>query len=122
MLHFGREALEHALEQGEGPLAIEEGLGGEVVGCQFTEPVLSVDRNETPPTAALLALLPVTLVGQEILARRQQERPQPSLAAVDHIENAFLDQPGEERLGEVLGRVRRMPSATNEGVEREPVC
>jgi hypothetical protein len=63
----------------------------------------------------------VPFVGEEMFHRRQQKRPKPSPMLISLGQPVPLQHPGKELLGEVLGVVRIVAGAPDEGVERIPV-
>ena len=57
-------------------------------------------------------------MAHEVFQRGNQENQQFALLAVIRIEPAFLEQAAEEFPGEVLGVMRRAPTASYTGIER----
>jgi hypothetical protein len=63
----------------------------------------------------------IALVGQKVLERREEKRPELALLAIGLREELLRQEVGEERLGQVLGVVRVVPTAAKIGIERIPV-
>src|SRR5207249_958814 len=80
-----------------------------------------VERDVGATAAALLCGVVVVGVGQEVLAGGEQVRAEPAAGPVRGGEVVLLQQPGEERLGQVLGGVVVVAAAADVGVDREPV-
>ena len=118
------EPLQHAVEQGQGPGALEEPFGGQIVRG-FSEiatlGVASVDGEDGATAAALLRPVPITLIREELGARGPQVGTKPPPARVDRRQAAFLQEVDEERLGQVLRLMGLMPLVTDEGVDGKPI-
>jgi hypothetical protein len=118
------ESVEHPAEQGQGPVALEQPLGGPVVGRLVEEPALGVAgvaRQGDPTAAALLGAVAVAPVGEEEAAVGQQERAEPAPDRVGRRDGALLQQAREIILGQVEGALGVVPLAADEGVDRKPV-
>ena len=101
---YSARAVEDPVEQGQGPGAVEEPLGRQVVGRLVEVAALGVagvDREDRPAAAALQGPVAVAAVGQEEGAVGQQERAEAALGRVGGGERALLQQPGEVVLGQV---------------------
>src|SRR5262249_11274953 len=120
LLQLGQDLI----EQRQRPAAREQLFRRRRVGGLQAVPALGgaeVQRQACPTAAALAGVGPVALVGQAVLAGRQQERPEFALLAVYYLQVVLFQQPGEELLGQVLGLVRPVPLPADEGVEGIPV-
>ena len=83
--------------------------------------VAAVDRQDRPIAATLVRLLPLAAIGQVVDADGPQERAEPAAVGVGLGEQALLQHPGEEVLGQVLRPVGRMAPVPDVGVDRVPV-
>ena len=122
--HLGVEAGLDVLEQGQGPSAFEEPLGREVVARLAAEPRFryeGIDRDRDSPPAAPGGSLPLVVPGQVMGAAGHQERAEPAPIRVQAAEVVALQQAGEQPLDQVLRRLRVVPLAADEGIERMPV-
>src|SRR5207237_2317267 len=118
------QAAEHLFQQRQGPAALEEFFRRQVVGRLQAVTLLGVrqvDGDDLAVAAAFLGVLPVALVGKEVLAGGQQERAEFPLGRVDGVEEILLQEAGEVFLGQVLGLFGAVALPANEGVERIPV-
>ena len=61
------------------------------------------------------------LVGEEVVQRDEQEGAELASFTGEPGKVVPFQQPGEEALGQVLCRVRVMPSPADVGIEREPI-
>ena len=80
-----------------------------------------VDRDDATAAAPLRGPLEVAPVGQEMGAGGQQERAELPPGPVHAGQEIGLDQPGEELLGQVAGRLRVVAAAADECIEGIPV-
>ena len=119
------ETGQHGVQQGQGPVAFEEPLGGGAVRWLAQVAALGVagvDRQPREASAALRGPVVLAAVEQEAGAVGQQEGPEPALARVGRRDGAPLEQPGEVVLRQVQGLIRTVSLAADEGVERIPVA
>ncbi len=123
-LVLGAEPGEHALEQGQRPVALEEPLGR--LAVRRLPPVSplgvdAVDRERRPPAAAPRGPVALALVGQEVAAIRHQERAEPPPRRVGRGDRPPFEQAGEVALRQVERPLGVIPLAPDEGVDGEPV-
>jgi hypothetical protein len=83
--------------------------------------IASVDGENGATAAALLRLISITLIGEEMGASSPQVRTKPSPAWVDRRQAASLEEMDEERLGQVLRLMGLMSLVTYEGINGKPV-
>ena len=74
-------------------------------------PRRAVEGNHRLGTTAFKPCVAKVFIGQKILQRREQKGTETTPFATGQGKVIFLEQPGEEFLGEVLGVFRRMTSA-----------
>ena len=121
---FIPQGVEHLIQKRHGPLSLEVALGSHLV-ARFELitrlGTLLVERDDRLSSATFAGVRSVPVVGQEILQRRQQEGAKSPQLRIDAFQPTFLQKLGEKRLREVLGVVRRISPAPNEGVKRIPV-
>src|SRR5262249_24238592 len=79
-------------------------------------------RDNRLAAAPLLSTVPVTLVGQEVLAAGEQEGAELPPRRVGVVQKVLLQEPGEELLGQLLGPVGGTDLPAEVGVERIPVA
>src|ERR1035441_3779363 len=72
-------------------------------------------------TAALQPVRAVPFVGQETLKRYPQKSAEAALLPRRRREVVLRQQACEELLGQILGVANRVPSPTDEGIERIPI-
>ena len=115
---------QHFVKEGRDPAALVEFGRVQLIDRLQSVAFLrrdGVERNVFPATAALQPPRLVPFVGEEVCERRQQIGAEPSALAVSLRDVVLLQQPGEERLREILRVMRAVSFAANEGVEGIPV-
>ena len=120
----GGQPVEGAAEQRQGPGAVEEPLGGQVVGRLDEVAALGVagvDRHRRPVAAPLLGPVAVAAAGQEEAAVGAEEGAEAARAAVGGGEDGLLQQPGEVLLGQVEGVGLAVTQAPDQRIDRVPV-
>jgi len=120
---FGAQALGHGVEEGERPLALENCLGGGMVGGFVAVAELGGITVEGDDFAgvALLGVGKGAGVGEVVLHRGEEEGAEAAPGRGEAGEGVELEEPGEEALRQVLGIVRGMALAADESVERIPI-
>ena len=112
-------------EHGRRPLPLEDRLGGQAVHRLAAPPLLRlvhVEGEDRLPSAPLLRLLPIPLVGEEVADGGAEEGAEAARFRPEVLEVALLEEAREVGLGEVL-RVRGGVSlAPNEAVDGRPVA
>ncbi len=83
--------------------------------------VLVVYRHHRHITAPFDGRLSTPLAGEEVLHGGEQEAAESSACGVGCAQVVFLEQLGEERLGEVAGVLDLISASTHIGVQRIPV-
>ena len=83
--------------------------------------ILPVEREVRHTSTAFLRPGAVPFVGEEVLHRREQERPEPPPLGGHPVEGVLLQEPSEERLCQILRILPRMPLPSHVGVERIPI-
>ena len=126
-----REALlaaEDGVEEGEGPLAFEEVLGGDVVGGLVALVAVGgvggggcFDGDVGLAAAAFFGGGFFPFVGEEALHEGEEEGAQAALFFAGAGESVALEEAVEECLGEVFGFVVGSAAAADVGVEGKPV-
>ena len=118
------QSSQDALQQGQRPVPLEEPLRRLPVGrfeAVVALGVAGVDRQHRPPAPAAGGDVALALVGEEVRAVGQQERPEAAAGRVGRRDGAFFQKACEVGLGQVEGTLRVVPLAADEGVQRVPV-
>ena len=118
------EAEEDLVEDGPGPALFEEAFGGHVVGgfegvAGFG--VEGVQCEQFKMATAFLGFEFVVFIEEEVFEGGEEEGAEFSFGAVDGGEGFFVEEVGEEVLGEVFGFGGGAALAADVGVEGEPV-
>ena len=82
---------------------------------------LPVERERRHAGAALLASGAVTLIGEKVLQRGEQEGAELPLLAAQPFEVVPGEEPGEKALRQIFGILARVAVPTNVGVKRIPI-
>ncbi len=118
------QAREHALEQRQGPLAIEQLFRREIVArLELISPLghLHIERDRRLSAAALQSPGAVALVREEVADRRAKKGAKAPSCRIGVLEVVLLENAQEERLREVCAVFRTIPLPADECVHRVPV-
>lgn len=120
----GGEASHAFLHEGEGPVAVEQAVGRDLMGGLGPVAFLEgegVEGGGGDSAAALQGGAAFVLADEEVVQGGEEEGAEASAFPGEACEVVALEEPGEEGLGEILGGMRIMAAAPDEGVERVPV-
>lgn len=123
---IGFELGEDLGEQGQGPMALEEAVGGLVGrggGFAGEAGFGGIEGERGPVAAPFEGVLAGVLVGEEMLEGGEEEGAKTALGGVEVGvgEELLLEEGGEKFLGEVFGGFGGVAVAADVGVEGVPV-
>src|SRR5262245_4866832 len=104
-LAFAFERIHGLLEDRERPLPLELLFRRLVVGRFQTVALLrclSIERNETEGSPALLPVSAAPFPREEVVEHREEKGAKPPLVAIGQTQMLFADQPREKLLSEIL--------------------
>ena len=102
---FRFQVVKGPLQNDDGPLPLEQSIGGQIVHAFDVCEHLGLARVESQPTgitAPLCSRPMFPFVDDKPSQRRQQERAKSSSTSVRDIQQSFLQKPREERLRQIL--------------------